>query len=102
MELGSHAAKSKASSAGLLSSFGKSVGFTVGDQNVIKPPSEACPARADLNGDCKVNLIDFSIAAFWYRRELSEQFKIIEVANLNGDGTINLTDFSIMAFYWTG
>lgn len=103
MELGGHSAKSKASAEGLLSSFGKSVGFTVGDKTVIKPPTTGeCPARGDLNGDCKVNLVDFSLAAYWYKRALSEQFSLVEAQDLDGDGAITLRDFSIMAYYWTG
>jgi hypothetical protein len=47
-------------------------------------------------------LIDFSIAAFWYKRPLSAEFLAREQKHLNGDGKIDLIDFSIMAFYWTG
>jgi hypothetical protein len=49
-----------------------------------------------------VNLVDFSIAAYWYKRPLSADFKVKEAAKLNGDGKIDLVDFSIMAYYWTG
>jgi hypothetical protein len=61
-----------------------------------------CPTKADLNTDCAVSLVDFSIAAFWYNRILSESFALREREKLNGDGRVNITDFSIMAFYWTG
>ena len=61
-----------------------------------------CPAKGDLNGDCRVNLVDFSIASYWYKGILSDAFKKIEISKLNGDGKINLVDFSIMAYYWTG
>ena len=64
--------------------------------------AKKCPAKADLNGDCKVNLIDFSIAAYWYRRALSVDFAKIEREQLNVDGKVNLIDFSIMAYHWTG
>jgi len=60
------------------------------------------PEKADLNGDNKVNLVDFSIAAFWYKRTLSADFVTIEKSKLNGDGKVTLVDFSIMAYYWTG
>ena len=53
--------------------------------------------RGDLNCDKKVNLVDFSIMAYWYKR-VSPPEKI----DLNGDGKISLVDFSIMAFNWTG
>jgi hypothetical protein len=49
-----------------------------------------------------VDLVDFSIAAYWYKQPLSDAFKKIEKAELNGDGKVDLVDFSIMAYYWTG
>jgi hypothetical protein len=58
--------------------------------------------KADLNCDGRVNLVDFSIAAYWYKRPLNDAFKAIEKDRLNGDGKIDLIDFSIMAYYWTG
>lgn len=102
LELGQHHAKSRSAYASAISSQSNTVGFTVGNENVLAPVGAVCPARADLNDDCRVNLVDFSIAAFWYNRTLSETFAPRERAKLNGDGKINITDFSIMAFYWTG
>jgi hypothetical protein len=59
---------------------------------------EAAPdlaARADLNKDGKVNLIDFSILLFsWGTSDI--------IADINLNGKVDLTDFSIMIFYWTG
>ena len=52
----------------------------------------------DLNCDGRVNIIDFSIMAYWYNKKTTPPTKI----DLNGDGKITLIDFSIMAFYWTG
>jgi hypothetical protein len=101
LEIGQHSTKSKVKLQTDISSFGKTVGFSVGSQN-IPSPSSKCPAKGDLNGDCKVNLIDFSIAAHWYKAPLSDDFKKIEAAELSGDGKIDLVDFSIMASYWTG
>jgi hypothetical protein len=101
LDLGQHAAKSKTAVAGLISSFSPSVGFKVGNKTTPKVPTK-CPAKADLNGDCKVNLVDFSIAAFWYKRQLSESFAALEREKLNSDNKIDLVDFSIMAYYWTG
>lgn len=57
--------------------------------------------KGDLNDDGKTDIRDFSIAAFWYRRTLSDDFKRYEAEKLNGDGIIDLRDFSIMAYYWT-
>ncbi len=103
LDLGSHITKSKTSiSSQLVSSYSNSVSFKVGTQNVMATSTKACPVKGDLNGDCRVNLVDFSIASYWYKGALSDAFKQIEIIKLNGDGKINLIDFSIMAYYWTG
>ena len=67
------------------------------DKSVAK-----CPIKGDLNGDCRVNLIDYSMTAFWYRRPLNAPASLFELKLLNSDGKINLVDFSILAYYWTG
>ncbi len=95
LELGDHTAKSKAAQGGQITAFGKLVSFTVGDKTVTKSP--AVPLTGDVTGDGRVNLIDFSILAYWYKRA-SPPARV----DLNGDGQVNLIDFSIMAFYWTG
>ncbi len=69
---------------------------------VVEPLVTICLKRADLNCDGRVSLVDFSIAAYWYKKPLSTAFSEIEADRLNGDGRIDLVDFSIMAFYWTG
>lgn len=52
-------------------------------------------ANPDLNGDGKVNLVDFSIfLTMWNTSAVRADF--------NGDGKVNLADFSIMLFDWTG
>lgn len=102
LEYGSHSGRSKTNlTTGESSGFGKRVAFRVGDTNIDKAPGEAL-CQADLNTDGKVNLVDFSIAAFWYNKTLSGDIITTETTCLNGDGKINLSDFSIMAFYWTG
>lgn len=58
---------------------------------------ESTCRTADANCDDVVDLIDFSILAFWYKK-VGAPDKI----DLNHDGKINLIDFSIMAYYWTG
>ena len=63
--------------------------------------ADDCPLT-DLTDDCRVDLIDFSIAEFWYKKSLSELLLIQEKVQLSGDGIINLVDLSIMGFYWTG
>ncbi|MCX6736207.1 MAG: dockerin type I repeat-containing protein [Candidatus Parcubacteria bacterium] len=101
LELGSHSAKSKAAVDGEISQFSDPVGFKVSTKTVSAGVKK-CPAKGDLNNDCKVNLVDFSIAAYWYKQPLNASFGKIELTHLNGDGKIDLIDFSIMAYYWTG
>jgi hypothetical protein len=102
LDYGNHLTKSKAAKNGEISPFSKAVGFVVGTKNVFAKLPAKCPQKADLNNDCKVNLVDFSIAAYWYKRPLNDSFKLTEKQKLNGDGKIDLIDFSIMAYYWTG
>jgi hypothetical protein len=71
--------------------------FKVGNKNITSAKSTGCPPKGDLNGDCKVDLIDFSIMAYWYKRPNPP-----ELVDLNGDGKVDLIDFSILAYYWTG
>ncbi len=74
---------------GIQSGFGKSISFSVG------AGAFADTGSADLNGDHKVNLVDFSIFLLkWNTDDIQADF--------NGDGTVNLGDFSIMLFNWTG
>jgi hypothetical protein len=101
LDHGVHLAKSKASIRGLaVSGFSRAVSFTVGIRTIFK----ARPGMVfgDLNGDGRVNLIDFSIGAYWYLRPLSPAMQNTECERLNCDRAINLIDFSIMAYYWTG
>jgi hypothetical protein len=53
-------------------------------------------ASSDLNKDGKIDLIDFSVLAYWYGR-----MRAPASVDLSGDGTIDLSDFSILAYYWT-
>ncbi len=102
LELGQHSAKSKATIKNEISPFSKSIGFLVGNRTVLAQLTGPCPEKADLNGDCRVNLVDFSVAAYWYKRALTNEFRNVELGKLSGDGKVDITDFSIMAFYWTG
>jgi len=105
---GQHSAKARAGLGGELTPYSQSVGFLVQDPKIadedgdrpIIPPGQL--KKADLNNDGKVDLVDFSIAAFWYKRPLTENFKKTEKEKLNGDGQVDLVDFSIMAYHWTG
>lgn len=102
LEIGQHLTRSKASIANEVSEFGQSLVFAVGTTNILANTSKTCPVKADLNQDCRVNLVDFSIAAFWYKRPLGAAFRILEQSVLNNDGVVDLKDFSIMAYHWTG
>ena len=93
-----HYTKSKSSIANLeISGWSSVIGFLVGTKNVFAQLPTKAPAKGDLNNDKRVNLVDFSIVAYWYRRPNPP----IHI-DLNGDGKIDLIDFSIMAYYWTG
>ncbi len=74
---------------GIQSGFGKSISFSVGEG------AFADTGTPDLNGDTKVNLVDFSIFLLkWNTDDIQSDF--------NSDGKVNLGDFSIMLFSWTG
>ncbi|PIZ92420.1 MAG: hypothetical protein COX82_04845 [Candidatus Magasanikbacteria bacterium CG_4_10_14_0_2_um_filter_41_10] len=98
---GQHATKAKASLGASISSFGQEIEFVVSDKTVLSQPEQTVKT-GDLNGDGHVNLIDFSILAYWYKRPISESFAKFERDHFNGDGKIDLIDLSIMAFHWTG
>jgi len=96
LEMEQHFTKSKAAHNGEISSFGKTISFLVGTKNVVAKPTEVV-SKGDMNNDEQVNLVDFSIAAYWYKRS-SPPANI----DLNSDGKVDLVDFSIMAYFWTG
>ena len=54
---------------------------------------------SDLNRDGKVNLIDFSILAFWWGTPGGNSNP---PADINQNGRVGLEDFSILLFNWTG
>ncbi len=102
LEYGQHFTKSLASHQGQVSIFSPVLAFLVGTKNVFTVTSTKCPLKGDVNGDCRVNLVDFSITAYWWKRPLTQQAKDQVDAKLFPDGAINLRDFSILAYYWTG
>jgi len=92
LEEGAHIGKSKAASPdGLLSGFSEAISFLVG-RGV---PEVRHGAKGDLNGDGKVNLVDFSIMLFHWQGKNDN-------ADQNDDGIVNIIDFSILLFWWTG
>lgn len=97
LDYGTHYTKSKASIANLeVSSFSHAISFKVSTTTV---PKEKKPEvlKGDVNADNRVNLVDFSITAYWYKRPSPPAS-----VDLNSDGKVDLVDFSIMAYYWTG
>jgi len=70
--------------------------FSIGDVNI--PSLELIKnIPGDCNADNVINLVDFSVLAFWYGKENPPR-----CVDTNNDGIINLVDFSILAFWWTG
>jgi hypothetical protein len=83
-----------------ISSLSEKIEFIVGSRNIARKKvlsTYGVNTKCDINADNKVNLIDFSIMAYWYKRDT-----IPKVVDLNNDGLITLTDFSILAYCWTG
>lgn len=74
----------------------KLVKFIIGETNIFYAESLSS-IPGDCNADKIINLVDFSILAFWYGKKNPPI-----CVDTNKDGIINLTDFSILAFYWTG
>lgn len=66
----------------------------LGDKNTLNT-NENSNIPGDCNRDRIINLIDFSVAAFWYNK--SNPPKCVDT---NFDNIINLVDFSILAYYW--
>lgn len=98
--LGDHNVKARSITAEGLSPYSQEVDFRIGDANRLRTkPSELTGFRrkCDLNNDNRVNLLDFSIMAFWYKRT---GFPV--KVDLSSDNQINLTDLSILAYCWTG
>jgi hypothetical protein len=69
--------------------------FIVGDTNK-KSETNASSIKGDCNRDGVINLIDFSVLAFWYKKP-----KPPSCVDTNQDKTVDLIDFSILAYYWT-
>lgn len=74
----------------------KLIKFAIGDKNVFFT-EDLSSIPGDCNVDKIINLVDFSILAYWYGKDNPPS-----CVDTNKDGVINLTDFSILAFYWTG
>ncbi len=100
LDMGDYFAKARSLTNNDISLYSDEVLFRVGDTNRIRPKISSLSGfrkRCDLNDDGRVNLLDFSIMAFWYKR-LTFPPKV----DLNSDKNVNLTDLSILAYCWTG
>ncbi|HEV7424014.1 MAG TPA: Ig-like domain-containing protein [Candidatus Paceibacterota bacterium] len=73
----------------------KLINFIIGDTNILST-EEALNLPGDCNADGRINLTDFSVLAFWYKKPNPPL-----CVDTNKDGIVDLTDFSILAFYWT-
>ena len=92
---GSYKIKTKALINQQESGFSNSIDFIIGTRDVEKERLKCLPP--DINCDNRVDLIDFSIAAYWYKKPLP-----LVIVDLNNDNIVDLIDFSIIAHYWTG
>jgi hypothetical protein len=99
LEEGAHSARSRVTAGTQISALSLPAEFTVGSKNTINQKG-TCALRGDFNSDCRVNLIDFSLLAYWYKRPLVGDAALR--FDLNNDKRVTLADFSIVAFYWTG
>ena len=100
LDSGDYEAKARSLTSQNLSPYSDAIFFRIGDTNRARPKFSLLSGfrkKCDLNNDNRVNLLDFSIMAFWYKR-ISFPPKV----DLNTDKQVNLTDLSILAFCWTG
>lgn len=96
-EFGDYTSRVQAKIGTTASLYSSPMSFTVGTINTLRQKSKPVNSRCDLNNDSRVNLLDFSIMAYWYKR-LGFPPKV----DLNSDNRVNLTDLSILAYCWTG
>ena len=54
----------------------------------------------DLAGHGRVDIIDFSILAYWFGRRLPAD--ILKRLGPGADALVDIKDFSILAYHWTG
>jgi hypothetical protein len=100
LDMGDYDTKARTLTASSLSLYSDVLTFRIGSVTRLRSKVSTLVGfrkRCDLNNDNRVNLLDFSIMAFWYKR-LGFPAKV----DLNTDTKINLTDLSILAYCWTG
>lgn len=99
-ELGDHDSKARSITEDDLSPYSDVLPFKVSFTNKLREKTKELLGfrkKCDLNNDNRVNLLDFSIMAYWYKR-----LGFPEKVDLNTDHAVNLTDLSILAYCWTG
>lgn len=101
LSFGEYSIRGSAFKDGSFSSLSSAVSIVVGRETIVVEPTFR-PEKGDLNNDSRVNLADFSIAAFYYGKKPLGVFAERERLHLNGDGVVDLKDFSLLAYYWTG
>lgn len=93
--------KTRTVSADKNSPFSDVLSFKVGNINRLRSMNSgglsARCVKPDFNIDGKINLLDFSIIAFWYKRA-----GFPAKVDLNNDNKVDLSDISILAYCWTG
>ena len=97
---GDYEAKARSILPDDISFYSDPISFRVGSSTRMRNKASSLTGfrkRCDLNDDGRVNLLDFSIMAFWYKR-----LGFPEKVDLNTDKQVNLTDLSILAYCWTG
>lgn len=62
------------------------------------PAPQGCNHPPDVNHDGRIDLVDFSIMAFWWSRAVDAS----NASDVNCDLRVDLADFSILAYNWTG
>lgn len=93
--IGTHSARVKAvAPTNEVSAFSDTVSFSV-TEGEARPCDGKRPG--DLNCDGKVNLVDFSILLFYWKKRDPENAR----ADINADGIVNIRDLSILLFWWT-
>jgi hypothetical protein len=90
-------AKAEAVLGAAVSALSRTQHFLVGARTVVTPQPERCGIIADINHDCRVDMIDFSILLFWFDKPDPLPF-----VDFNSSGRVDLADFSILIYYWTG
>jgi|SRR5581483_6478219 len=106
LEVGSHTSKSQMVTGDIKSAFSESLAFQVGDKDVpfgqvageTSAAGPACSLRGDLNGDGKVNIVDFSILLYFWNQKNPKN----PCADIGRFGTVDIRDLSIMLYWWTG